>query len=150
MAAYPTLSVFTRSHWVSRNWLQTQRWASTSLFSVVGLSRRDKIQTASQIIISSGTTTSCRRSRYDWAYRSRDNEKSRLSAPIEQLGNFRNFLEQSKTEFGRCWTIIFHGLKLLFYEYHESLPNNYRFVQCAHFRGLAWFLHLLHLVKWHN
>lgn len=46
-----------------------------------------------------------------------------LGAAMDQL---ENAPEQSNTEFGRCWAIMFHGLDLLFYEYHEYLTENNR------------------------
>lgn len=48
-----------------------------------------------------------------------------LGAAMDQL---ENALEQSNTEFGRCWAILFHGLNFLFYEYHEYLPENHRLI----------------------
>ena len=48
-----------------------------------------------------------------------------IGAAMDQL---ENALEQSNTEFGRCWAIIFHGLNILFYEYHEYLPENERVI----------------------
>lgn len=51
--------------------------------------------------------------------------KDDLSAAMDQL---ENALEQSNTEFGRCWAMIFHGLNLLFYEYHQYLPENHRLI----------------------
>lgn len=42
-----------------------------------------------------------------------------LGAAMDQL---QNALEQSKHRVGRCWAILFHGLKFLLYEYHKYLP----------------------------
>lgn len=48
-----------------------------------------------------------------------------VAAAMDQL---EYALEQSNTEFGRCWAVLFHGLDILFYEYHEHLPENHRLV----------------------
>ncbi|PLN86007.1 hypothetical protein BDW42DRAFT_121762 [Aspergillus taichungensis] len=48
-----------------------------------------------------------------------------LDAAMEQI---ENALEHANTEFGRCWAIVFHGLDILFYEYHKYLPANSRLI----------------------
>lgn len=40
----------------------------------------------------------------------------------KSLDPLRGALEQSNTEFGRCWAMIIHKTNFKFYEYHSNLP----------------------------
>lgn len=71
---------------------------STSPLSMAGLLRRSKTETTASQISSFS--------------------EDDLGAAMDQL---ENALEQSGTEFGWCWAILFHGMHFLFYEYHEYL-----------------------------
>lgn len=46
-----------------------------------------------------------------------------LDASLEQL---ENALENSNTEFGRCWALLIRGVEFMFYEYHQYRPVNNR------------------------
>ncbi|KAI9036250.1 uncharacterized protein KD926_002159 [Aspergillus affinis] len=42
---------------------------------------------------------------------------------LETLEQFENTFGHAKTEFGRCWAVLFHGSILHFYEYHRDIPG---------------------------
>lgn len=46
-----------------------------------------------------------------------------LHASLEQL---ENALENSNTEFGRCWALLIRGTDFMFYEYHQNRSANDR------------------------
>ncbi|KFZ10282.1 hypothetical protein V502_08222 [Pseudogymnoascus sp. VKM F-4520 (FW-2644)] len=49
--------------------------------------------------------------------------------PAEQsLDPLRGALDQSNTEFGRCWAMIIQKTNFKFYEYHSNLPVDNRLV----------------------
>lgn len=48
-----------------------------------------------------------------------------LETSLQQL---ETALEEANTPFGRCWAIMVHGPRFLFYEYHRTLGGNHRLV----------------------
>ncbi|RMJ26819.1 hypothetical protein PHISP_02306 [Aspergillus sp. HF37] len=48
-----------------------------------------------------------------------------LETSMQQL---ETALEEANTPFGRCWAIMVHGPRFIFYEYHRTLEENHRLV----------------------
>lgn len=55
-----------------------------------------------------------------------------LDGSLEQL---ENALENSNTEFGRCWALLIRGVEFMFYEYHQHRPVNNRLLPWGHQPG---------------
>lgn len=55
-----------------------------------------------------------------------------LDGSLEQL---ENALENSNTEFGRCWALLIRGVEFMFYKYHQHRPVNNRLLPWGHQPG---------------
>lgn len=60
------------------------------------------------------------------------NQTDPLDGSLEQL---ENALENSNTEFGRCWALLIRGVEFMFYKYHQHRPVNNRLHPWGHSPG---------------
>lgn len=60
-------------------------------------------------------------------------EVKKQTGPLDtSLKQLENALENSNTEFGRCWALLIRGVEFMFYEYHQNRPVNNRLLPWGH------------------